>query len=107
MEHVVLNFLADNRSHFVDDPELNPEAYAEQFTDAETGHQEAQQVLARARMIIATELGKDPLLRQEMRAAFKTNAHISVLPTDRGVNKIDEHHQYFVRFFFFAKTCST
>lgn len=98
MEHVVLNFLADNRSHFVDDPELNPEAYAEQFTDAEAGHQEAQQVLARARMIIATELGKDPLLRQEMRTAFKTNAHISVLPTDRGVNKIDEHHTYFVRF---------
>ena len=35
-------------------------------------------------MIIATELGKDPLLRQMVRDAFKTDA------------LIDEHNQYYV-----------
>lgn len=91
-----MNFLTDSHSHFVDDPELNPEAFAEQFVDAEAGHQDSQYVLARARMIIATELGKNPLLRQEVRSLFKTYAHVSVVPTERGISKIDEHHIYFV-----------
>ena len=47
-------------------------------------------------MVIATELGKDPLLRQAIRDAFKTDALISVTPTERGVAKIDEHNQYYV-----------
>lgn len=47
-------------------------------------------------MILCTELGKDPLLRQEMRQLFKAEAQISVVPTDRGITKIDEHHPYFV-----------
>jgi transcription elongation factor SPT6 len=48
-------------------------------------------------MILATELGKDPLLRQEMRNRFKRDAVVSVQPTERGITKIDEHHPYFVR----------
>ena len=47
-------------------------------------------------MIIATELGKDPLLRQAIRDVFKTDALISVTPTERGIAKIDEHNQYYV-----------
>lgn len=47
-------------------------------------------------MIIATELGKDPLLRQAIRDTFKTDALISVTPTERGIAKIDEHNQYYV-----------
>ena len=49
-------------------------------------------------MILATELGKDPLLRQEMRNRFRNEALVSVQPTERGVTKIDEHHPYFVGF---------
>lgn len=46
-------------------------------------------------MILATELGKDPLLRQEMRNRFRNEALISVQPTERGIAKIDEHHPYY------------
>ncbi|PCH37999.1 transcription elongation factor Spt6 [Wolfiporia cocos MD-104 SS10] len=93
---VVLNFISENNSHFVEDPELNPLAYAEQFADSSASRpQPPQELLARARMILATELGKDPLLRQEIRNVFKSNARVSVLPTDRGSTKIDEHHPYF------------
>ncbi|KAH7913720.1 SH2 domain-containing protein [Hygrophoropsis aurantiaca] len=92
----VHNFLANSHEHFVDDQELNPIAYAEQFTDPDAiNAQSPEELLRRARMILATELGKDPLLRQEMRSIFQSEAEISVLPTERGVNKIDEHHPYF------------
>jgi len=94
---VVYNFVAQENVHFVDDQELNPIAFAEQFTDPDAAvAQPAEELLRRARMILATELGKDPLLRQAMRDLFKTDALISVLPTERGMAKIDEHHPYFV-----------
>ena len=95
---MVQNFVSDRNTHFVEEQELNPLAYAEQFVDPDANHaQSAEELLARARMIIATELGKDPLLRQEIRNIFKANAQVSVLPTERGISKIDEHHPYFVR----------
>ncbi|KAF8447735.1 SH2 domain-containing protein [Boletus edulis BED1] len=93
---VVQNFIANDRPNFVEDQELNPVAFAEQFTTPESVVSQApEEVLRRARMILATELGKDPLLRQSMRDLFKTEAQISIQPTDRGINKIDEHHPYF------------
>ncbi|KAI0647073.1 transcription elongation factor Spt6 [Trametes meyenii] len=95
-QEVVQNFMSDHNTHFVEEQELNPLAYAEQFVDPDpTRARPAEELLARARMIIATELGKDPLLRQEMRNLFKSNALVSVLPTERGIAKIDEHHPYF------------
>ncbi|TFY83720.1 hypothetical protein EWM64_g301 [Hericium alpestre] len=93
---IVLNFTSPATAHFVEDQDLNPEAYADQFVDPDPlKAQTPAELLRRARMIIATELGKDPLLRQEMRKQFKEDARISVLPTERGINKIDEHHPYF------------
>jgi transcription elongation factor SPT6 len=47
-------------------------------------------------MILSTELGKDPLLRKEIRELFKTQGRISVLPTDKGMSKIDQYHPYYV-----------
>lgn len=95
---MVQNFVANDRPNFVEDQELNPIAFAEQFTTPESVvSQTPEEVLQRARMILATELGKDPLLRQSMRDLFRTEAQISIQPTDRGFNKIDEHHPYFVR----------
>lgn len=94
---MVLNFISDHTSHFLEEPELNPLVYAEQFADPDVSRaQPPEELLARARMILATELGKDPLLRQEMRNVFKNDALVSVLPTERGMSKIDEQHPYFV-----------
>jgi transcription elongation factor SPT6 len=97
-QQVVLNF-ATTKTYDVDDQDLNPMAYADQFVDPDpTKAHPPEGLLRRARMIIATELGKDPLLRQAIRDAFKTDALISVSPTERGVAKIDEHHPYYVSY---------
>lgn len=86
----------------MEDQELNPLAYAEQFSDTDsTKNTGPEELLQRARMIVATELGKDPLLRQEIRELFKAEALVTVMPTERGINKIDENHPYFVRAVFF------
>ncbi|TFK29990.1 transcription elongation factor SPT6 [Coprinopsis marcescibilis] len=83
-------------TNYVQDPELNPVAFAEQFADPDPAKAQApEQLLARARMILATELGKDPLLRREIRKLFQEEALISIEPTERGVTKIDDHHPYF------------
>ncbi|KAA1471105.1 transcription elongation factor Spt6 [Dentipellis sp. KUC8613] len=103
-QEVVINFASSETAHFVEDQDLNPEAFAEQFADPDPlKAQPATELLRRARMLIATELGKDPLLRQDMRSRFKTEARISVLPTERGINKIDEHHPYFAFKYLFQK----
>lgn len=52
--------------------------------------------MRRARLIIATELGKDPLMRIQMRKLFKEEARVTVEPTERGIVKIDESHPYYV-----------
>ena len=93
---VVQNFVSRDRPNFVDDQELNPLTYAEQFINPDsTIPQTPDGLLRRARMVLATELGKDPLLKQAMRDLFKAEAQISVHSTERGINKIDEHHPYF------------
>jgi transcription elongation factor SPT6 len=92
-----MNYVSGTKSYWVDDQDLAPEAYAEQFVDPDPAKAlPASELLRRARMIIATELGKDPLLRQVVRQKFKSFARVSVQPTERGLNKIDEHHPYFV-----------
>ncbi|KAF9013878.1 SH2 domain-containing protein [Cyathus striatus] len=93
---VVLNFLASHHVHFVEDQELNPIVYAEQFVDPDPAKtQSPEDLLKRARMILSTELGKDPLLRNKTRERFKEEAQITVEPTERGMSKIDEFHPYF------------
>jgi transcription elongation factor SPT6 len=96
MQKVVLNFLAGEKVHFVDDHEINPIAHADAFVDPEATHANAEDVLARARMILATELGKDPLLRQEMRNLFKSDGLVSVLPTEKGLATITDTSPLFV-----------
>ena len=77
--------------------ELSPLAYAEQFVDPDpTKALPADELLRRARMILATELGKDPLLRQEIRAVFKTAAQVSVVPTERGAVKVKDDEPFYV-----------
>ncbi|KAI0093685.1 transcription elongation factor Spt6 [Irpex rosettiformis] len=93
---VVQNFMSSSTTHFLQEQELSPQAYAETFADPDPSKaQSPEELLRRARMILATELGKDPLLRQEMRNCFKTDALVSISPTERGISKIDEHHKYF------------
>jgi len=56
----------------------------------------ADKILKRAKLLVATEISKDPLMRKEIREIFKTSAEVSCYPTDKGLVKIDEHHPYYV-----------
>ncbi|QRV99986.1 transcription elongation factor SPT6 [Ceratobasidium sp. AG-Ba] len=78
------------KTHFPDDQDLPPHAYAEQFISE--SHPTADDALATARMIIATELGRDPRLRESIRMQFKEQALLSCEPTEKGKTKIDEAH---------------
>jgi transcription elongation factor SPT6 len=85
--------------HFVEDNDLSPLAFAEQYVDPDpTKAQNPEILLRQARMILATELGVDPLLRKYVRDQFKLHAQFSVLPTERGQAKIDEYSFQFVSF---------
>ena len=55
-----------------------------------------EELLKRARLILSTELGKDPILRGHIRSIFRHEARITVEPTERGIQKIDQHHPYYV-----------
>jgi transcription elongation factor SPT6 len=104
---VVQNFMTASHLHDIEDPELNPLAFAEQFADPDpTKALPAEELLNRARLILATELGKDPLLRSAIRKRFKDDAMISVEPTERGMSKIDDHHPYYVRLLFLTPVAS-
>ena len=82
----------------MEDPDFPPLQYAEQFVDPDPSKAVApEELLRQARMILATELGVDPMLRDEIRKLFKTNVVISVEPTERGKTKIDDHHPFYVR----------
>jgi transcription elongation factor SPT6 len=82
----------------VQDQELNPTIYAEQFADPDPIKvQTPEELLRRARLILSTELGKDPLLRDHIRRLFREEAQITVEPTERGIVKIDQNHPYNVR----------
>lgn len=81
--------------HFVEDADLPPIALADQYVDPDpTKARPAEDSLRQARMILATELSADPILRQEIRKLFKAHGQISTLPTERGKSKIDEFHSY-------------
>ncbi|KAK7019339.1 transcription elongation factor Spt6 [Favolaschia claudopus] len=93
---VALNFLANDRVHFVRDQELSPPVYAEQFANPDPLLAlSAEELLVRARLIMATELGKDPLLRDHMRRLFRDEARVTVEPTEQGVAKISSFDKYF------------
>ena len=79
--------------NFVDDQELNPLTYVKQFINPDsTIPQTPDGLLCHAQMVLATELRKDPFLKQAMQDLFKAEAQISVHPTKCGINKINEHH---------------
>ena len=79
----------------MDDPASAPEHFADEFTDA--SYSDPHSVIAAAKLIHISEIAKDPSLRKEIRKAFRLYGAISVRPTDKGAQKIDELHPYYVR----------
>ncbi|KAF7294872.1 Transcription elongation factor Spt6 [Mycena indigotica] len=88
---IVQNFLSSSNVNFLVEQELNPLVYAEQFVNPDPMQAETpDELLRKARMILATELGKDPLLRAQMRDTFRSEGRVTIHPTDTGILKISE-----------------
>ncbi|VDB95810.1 unnamed protein product, partial [Peniophora sp. CBMAI 1063] len=94
-EEIAINCISASRVNWPTDPDIMPLALADQFVDPDPAKaQNPADLFKRARMIMATELGKDLILRHEIRQVFKNRATISIAPTERGVSKIDNHPYY-------------
>lgn len=93
----IVKNVADNQKRWItEDPDTTPLKLAEEFLEETRTSRSPEEVLHTARMIIATELGKNPQLRQITRDRFRAAAVITVKPTEKGLNKIDGQHPYTV-----------
>ncbi|TIB70425.1 hypothetical protein E3Q22_03170 [Wallemia mellicola] len=72
-------------------PSLGPFDLAETFT---VGSINSQMMLSMAKLIFITELGRDPLIKKHVRDRLTSEGIVSVLPTDKGLNKVDDQHPY-------------
>lgn len=81
------------RVHVPEDSDVPPGDLAEELGIA----------LAQARMLLSHEIGREPLLRKEARALFRSHALLDVEPTERGMARIDEGHPYYSFKFLRAK----
>ncbi|TKY90444.1 hypothetical protein EX895_000442 [Sporisorium graminicola] len=88
------NITSHTRQYSPRDPEESPFKFAEQFTGSAWGAHSPEIALAKAKMMLSQEIGKDPILKREMRQLFKDAAEINIEPTERGMTVIDDQHPY-------------
>lgn len=51
-----------------------------------------EDALQAAKYVVATQLSRDPVVRNCVREAFFDRAKINIYPTKRGLKEIDENH---------------
>lgn len=54
-------------------------------------------VISGAKTILINEIAKEPTIRRVVRTMFRNFGGVSVKPTDKGAQKIDDLHPYYVR----------
>uniref|UniRef100_A0A4D5R9G5 Transcription elongation factor SPT6 n=1 Tax=Scolopendra viridis TaxID=118503 RepID=A0A4D5R9G5_SCOVI len=54
-----------------------------------------EEVLKAARFMVATQLSREPLVRQCVRTTYFERAKLSIKPTKKGIKEIDENHPCF------------
>ncbi|WVW82891.1 transcription elongation factor SPT6 [Kwoniella bestiolae CBS 10118] len=72
-----------------------PNDLAEEFSGPGTAFGSPELALQAASQILITEFSKDPAIRQQTRDFMDACGVISVTPTERGMNIIDEYHLYY------------
>lgn len=89
------NVTAGARIHLSRDESVTPTILADQYVDLTKGPTSIEGALEAARSLLAHEIGKNPTLKNLARKLFKEAGNISVQPTDRGHQKVDEEHPYY------------
>lgn len=80
--------------HVPDDPAEPPLAVAERYMDDEFNTPE--RVISAAKTMFVEELFMNPRLRKSMTREFIQTGLLRVVPTEKGVKKIDDQHIYYV-----------
>ncbi|WFD07743.1 Transcription elongation factor spt6 [Malassezia vespertilionis] len=93
-QQLAANVVSGVHAHVPEDESRPPHQVADEFIDAENGIFSAENALALVRTMLAHEIGKEPLLRREVRSLFLSAALLDVEPTERGMTRIDESHLY-------------
>ncbi|KAI8458497.1 SH2 domain-containing protein [Phakopsora pachyrhizi] len=89
------HYLAHSREQFINDPPSAPLSYAQRFSDEDTEFDDPKKVLEAAKLIVSTDIGRDPVLKKHMRELFQRHGVVTVTPTEAGLLKINELHPYF------------
>ncbi|KAF8928944.1 SH2 domain-containing protein [Dissophora ornata] len=87
------NLIEGNKRFFPDDVALLPQEDAEKYV--ERGFPSADRVVAMAMNMIAQEVAVDPQVRKAIRSKYENTACVTVTPTEKGANVIDELHPYY------------
>ncbi|GAA5895333.1 hypothetical protein JCM5296_002378 [Sporobolomyces johnsonii] len=85
---LALDVAGGTKSHFAEDPNVTPQALADQFV-AGAEYPTWERALEAAKSIVVHEMGHDPLLRKEARRFFRDFAPVNITATKEGQTKID------------------
>ncbi|KAI9260518.1 SH2 domain-containing protein [Phascolomyces articulosus] len=84
------NYLENSRRYYPEDALVSPEEEATTFVN--TTFTDSGRVLRAARMVLSQDIAHDPQVRKALRRDWEARAVISVKPTDKGFDTIDELH---------------
>ena len=87
-------FVTGIKQQQLDDPHSGPDRFAEEYADPSSIFPDHYAVISAAKVILVNEIAKDPTLRKGMRQTFRDFGVVTVRPTDRGAQTIDELHPY-------------
>lgn len=91
-----VNVMEGQPLHVPDDPDIPPLKAAEDFVD-ENEFTTPTRVLSAAKSMFVEEMFMNPGLRKFMAQEFFRGGLVRVVPTEKGINKIDDQHIYYVQ----------
>ena len=96
-EQLAQGIEAGSKQADIPDPDSMPDQLADEYTDSAGPFPFADNVIAGAKTILINEIAKEPSIRKVVRTMFRNFGGVSVKPTEKGSQKIDELHPYYVR----------
>ncbi|KAI9490605.1 SH2 domain-containing protein [Zychaea mexicana] len=84
------NYLERSRRYYPEDALVSPEEEAATFVS--TSFSDSGRVLRAARSVLSQDIAHDPQVRKAMRRDWEARAVVSVKPTDKGFDQIDDLH---------------
>lgn len=95
-DQFAINVEIRQKREFAEDPEIYPDQMAEGYADG-TEFTTGESALTAAKRMLAEEIFMSPRLRRNLRYLYFGRSVIHVDVTEKGIKRIDDQHQYYVR----------